>query len=117
MKNLEEINDFIKKEFRSRSINLLGIYCCVDRPSKATQRRKPGVGMFYEAKKDHKLDLSDSLMVGDSMKDIVCGHKLNMDTMLVLTGNGAKTLNVLPEKFKPTYIVSNLEEGAELLCL
>ena len=73
--------------------------------------------MFYEAKKDHELSLSDSLMVGDSMIDIVCGNKLNMDTMLVLTGNGEKTLKLLPEKFKPTYIVTNLEEGAELLCL
>ena len=117
IEDLEEINDFIKREFRSHSINLLDIYYCVDHPNKATQRRKPGVGMFYEAKKDHELSLSDSLMVGDSMIDIVCGKKLNMDTMLVLTGNGEKTLKLLPEKFKPTYIVTNLEEGAELLCL
>ena len=115
--DLEEINDFIKTEFKSHSINLLDIYCCLDHPNSATERRKPGLGMFLEAKKEHKLTLSDSLMVGDSMKDIVCGYKLNMDTMLVLTGNGERTLNVLTEKFKPTYIVSNLEEGAELLCL
>ena len=73
--------------------------------------------MFYEAKKDHGLALSKSLMVGDSMIDIVCGHKLKMDTMLVLTGNGVSALNVLPEKFRPTYVVSNLKEGSELLCL
>lgn len=117
LSDLEEINDFIKTEFRSHSINLLDIYFCADHPNEATQRRKPGVEMFREAKKDHKLSLSDSLMIGDSIIDIVCGHKLNMDTMLVLTGNGLKTLNALSEKFKPTYIVSNLEEGAELLCL
>jgi ribonucleotide monophosphatase NagD (HAD superfamily) len=40
-----------------------------------------------------------------------------MDTMLVLTGNGVSALNDLPEKFKPTYVVSNLKEGSELLCL
>lgn len=117
IENLEEINEYIKKEFRRHSINLLDIYFCGDHPRKATNRRKPGLGMFYEAKKDHGLVLSKSLMVGDSMIDIVCGHKLNMDTMLVLTGNGVSALNDLPEKFKPTYVVSNLKEGSELLCL
>ena len=56
--DLEEINDFIKTEFKSHSINLLDIYCCMDHPKSATERRKPGLGMFLEAKKEHKLTLN-----------------------------------------------------------
>lgn len=38
--------------------------------------RKPRSGMFYEAAKDHKVDLANSIMVGDKKSDIVAGGKV-----------------------------------------
>ena len=50
----------IQKKFKENSISLLGIYIATDHPDKATNRRKPGVGMFLEASKDHYIDLKKS---------------------------------------------------------
>ncbi len=114
--NLDEIHRFIKKEFEINDIPLLDIYVCPDHPDNATERRKPGPGMFLEAEMDHNIDLMSSLMIGDSKSDIQSGEMLGMDTMLVLTGKGNDAMDNLPEYEMPTYIVKNLKEGVDRLC-
>ena len=39
-------------------------------PEEATERRKPGPGMFLEAEADHNLHLLDCLMIGDAQADL-----------------------------------------------
>jgi histidinol-phosphate phosphatase family protein len=114
--DLDEIHSFIQQEFKKNGIPLLGIYVCTDHPEQATERRKPGPGMFLEAEMDHELTLMNCLMVGDSAADIEAGEMLGMDTMLVLTGRGAETMNALPDYEMPTYIVEDLYKGARILC-
>lgn len=114
--NLDEIHSYIQDEFKKHEIPLLGIYVCEDHPEQATERRKPGPGMFLEAELDHDLDLMNSLIIGDSAADIEAGEMLGMDTMLVLTGRGNETLDFLPEYEMPTYIVTDLAEGAKKIC-
>ena len=116
IKNLKTINNFIKQEFKRNGIKLIDIYMCFDRPDNASNYRKPGSGMFLEAKKDHKLKLSKCLMVGDSLKDMEVGHKLGMETLLVLTGEGKKTLDSLKSSNLITYIGENIYEGFKQIC-
>ena len=110
------INKYIEEKFKKYSIPLLGIYVCEDHPNKPTFRRKPNAGMFLEAKQDHNLRLEQCLMVGDSKVDIMAGVNLEMDTMLVLTGNGKKTLKSIGKDSRPSFIVEDLNEGAKVLC-
>ena len=117
VENLNFINDFIIKIFRQHEIALLKIYTCFDHPDYATNRRKPGPGMFLEAKRDYGFDLKKCLMIGDSYADMKAGSLQGMDTMLVLTGHGQKTLGILEKKETPTYIVKDLYDGVEKLCL
>lgn len=113
--DLREIHYHIRKIFIENNINLLDIYICTDPPAEATSRRKPGTGMFLEAATDYNLDLSRCLMIGDSERDLIPAHKLGMDTMLVLTGNGHLTLDTIAPADKPTYVAENILEGAKLL--
>ncbi len=114
--DLLEIHDYIVRRFRNHSIPLLGIYFCTDHPDHPTRNRKPGSGMFQRAKLDHDLVLKNCLMVGDSANDIIAGKNLGMDTMLVLTGRGAETIDELSPKYEPTFIVEDLMDGALVLC-
>ena len=114
--SLQEIHDFITLEFEKNNIPLLGIYVCSDHPEQATERRKPGPGMFLEAELDHDLNLMDCIMIGDSTADMEAGEMLGLDTMLVLTGRGKETIEFLPEYEMPTFIVNDLKEGARKLC-
>ena len=40
--------------------------------------RKPGAGMFLEAVKDHNIDLTKSIMVGDKMSDMKASLAVNV---------------------------------------
>ena len=82
----------------------------------ATNRRKPGTGMFLEAQKRFNVDLKKSLMIGDSQGDMESARLLGMDRMLVLSGLGKKTFSFIQKKKSPTYIVKNLCSGADILC-
>jgi len=50
--------------------------------------RKPGLGMFYKARKMYDLDIKNSYMIGDKHSDIEFGKKAGLTTILVLTGKG-----------------------------
>jgi len=115
--DLLSIHNFIKQIFEESQIPLLKIYTCFDHPDHSTERRKPGPGMFYEAKNDFGFDLKNCLMIGDSYADIKAGILLEMDTMLVLTGHGERTLSVLKKDEIPTFVAKNLNKGVEKLCL
>lgn len=112
---LNDIHDFIYESFEKYGLRLIDIYFCPDHPDRASEFRKPGKGMFTKAASDHEIDLQNSLMVGDAKSDMEVGAKLNMDTMLVLTGKGSKTLQKLKKNISPKYIVENLLVGAELI--
>tara|TARA_B100000686_G_C16793492_1_gene980473 strand:- start:1129 stop:1737 length:609 start_codon:yes stop_codon:yes gene_type:complete len=46
----------------------IGIY------KREDSRRKPGPGMIYDAQRDFKIDLSNSVLIGDKMTDIQAGQ-------------------------------------------
>ena len=110
--DLNIIHDYIKNEFLKYSIPLLDIYICTDHPENASNRRKPGTSMFLEAANDHSIDMSESLMIGDSVDDIKSGNNLGMDTVLVLTGRGKDTINDNPD-IEPTVAVDDLRAAAD----
>ena len=112
---LIEINRYIYKSFTENNLNLLNIYFCIDHPEKSTVRRKPDVGMFLEASNDFNIKLSDCLMIGDALSDILPAIKLGMDSMFVLSGGGGDSIQSFYKDFKPNYIVENLLSGAKEL--
>ena len=114
--SLNTINDFIREKFSENSISLLDIYMSFDHPDNASTNRKPGAGMFLKAKKEYNLKLSKCLMVGDSISDMEAGINLGMETMLVLTGKGHKTLKNCRHKESITYFAKNIYEGFKQLC-
>ena len=69
--------------------------------------------MFEQAAKDHKIELEKSLMIGDSVCDIEAAINCNMQSILVLTGNGKKTKTILEKS--PTHISTNLLNASTLL--
>ncbi len=113
--DLIEINDYIMNECANNNIPLLKIYYCIDHPGYASDRRKPGVGMFLEASKEFNIDLSNCLMIGDSISDIQPANNLGMESMLVLTGNGNDHQNRFSNNDAPNYYTENILTGANLL--
>lgn len=72
------------------------IFFCPHVPDDQCLCRKPKPGMIYSARDKYDIDLHHATMIGDSTKDIRCAHNAGVGrTVLVLTGNGPKTLNEL----------------------
>ena len=108
IENLEEINSFIYKEFKKRNLPLKKIYFSDNYEEGYDSMRKPGVGMFVKAKEDFNIDLSKSLMIGDSIVDMQVGERLDMKTIFLLTGFGKEYLSEVQEKCNPNFIAKDL---------
>ena len=97
-KNINEINDYLKKK-----LNLDYIFTCFCKDNKC-KNRKPNPGMILNGAKKFKLDLSKSFVIGDRWKDIGAGKKANCKTILI-----DKNYNELM-KFKPNFKVKDLQK-------
>ncbi len=77
--------------------------------------RKPKPGLLLKAKREMKLDLRRSYMVGDSITDIQAGKKAGCKTILI--GNQKCDLCRLLSKnrVKPDHIVSSLYQATKLI--
>ena len=60
-------------------------YFCPDHPEKASDRRKPGPGMFFEAARDLDISLGESFMIGDKASDIEAGLNAGVKACVWIT--------------------------------
>jgi histidinol-phosphate phosphatase family protein len=77
--------------------------------------RKPGIGLLKKYYAKCNFSTSESFMIGDKLSDIEFGKRFNLKTILVLTGNGKKTLYKGLKDIKPDYIVENLSSVLKIL--
>lgn len=65
------------EEFANNQVQLDKVYYCPHHPdiNGTCECRKPNVGMFIEAKDEFEIDLENSIMIGDSERDIEAAMK------------------------------------------
>ncbi len=61
-------------------------YVCPDVPGSESKCRKPAPGMILQSAREHVVDLSRSIMVGDKEIDVHCGHNAAIKAIRVRTG-------------------------------
>lgn len=84
----------------------------------ASNLRKPDIGMFLQAKKDHDIEVKSSFMIGDKLADIEFAKNAGLKSILLLTGEGQKeVLSYSNWKVKPDFITENLLTAAYLIKL
>jgi len=98
-KNVNEINNFIKKK-----IGLDDIYVCFSKNDK-NFRRKPNPGMLIDAKKKCNISFKKSYLVGDREKDIKAGNKLRIKTIFFFNNN-----NKEKKQIKSNFKITSLKE-------
>ena len=74
--------------------------------------RKPEAGMFLQAAADLNIDLGQSFMIGDTMRDMEAALKVGVRGILVRTGYGKEAENELHNAaVKPVHIADNILEA------
>lgn len=114
--SLNQIHDRMRDVLNKSNLTLDDIFVCPHHPdfTGSCDCRKPKPGMILAAQKKYNIDLDNSYMVGDTLKDIETGLAANCKTVLVLTGYGLEECKKIAG-IKPDFICENLLEFAKNL--
>ncbi len=73
----KELSDWMKSQFKSNGIHIEKVYFCPHHPTKGKEEflkacscRKPEPGMIFQASTEYKLDLKQSIFIGDKTSDM-----------------------------------------------
>jgi D-glycero-D-manno-heptose 1,7-bisphosphate phosphatase len=89
---LQHIHEKMERELDNAGGYINAIFHCPHVPDDHCYCRKPKPGMLQQIAKQFNTDLSDALLVGDSLRDIQAAHAANCRAVLVKTGKGERTL-------------------------
>jgi len=81
--------------------------------------RKPKPGLFLMAKGEFNIDLKNSLLIGDSWRDIIAGQKAGIKKTIFIRrkkdefqiGNLEDEKKMIKKEIKPSKIINSLEEA------
>lgn len=79
------------------------IFFCPHHPDENCQCRKPAPGLFYQLRDKYHVDLSQAFFVGDKISDVHAAYAAGCHPILVLTGNGKKTIQQHPKLNVPQF--------------
>jgi D-glycero-D-manno-heptose 1,7-bisphosphate phosphatase len=114
---VEAVNDALLQKLNRQKAYVDRIYYCPHHPQGSPPYniscdcRKPASGMLLRAAEELKLDLKNSLVIGDKLTDVETANRLQISGILVLTGFGegeSKSMHNPVLSKKPVYIAKNL---------
>ncbi len=114
---LDEITVKMLKELRKSGVKISGVYYCIHRDEDNCSCRKPKVGLLEKALQEHNLPrhiLSNSFLVGDSIRDIQAGQSAGCRTILVFSGK-EKPGNQAGWSVHPNFTAGDLSAAVDLI--
>ncbi len=114
-----KIHSYINERLHRYGAHIDAFYFCPHHPNATVEEyrrvcecRKPSPGMIIQAALEHHLDLSRSVMIGDTTQDVLAGIRAGVATILVNTGHGGHD----PWQYtcKADFKASNLKSAADL---
>ncbi len=113
---LTRIHEKLRDEVRRCGGHFDAIFFCPDTPWEAGPNRKPEPGMLRQALSMFRTSPGNSVMIGDSLRDLQAAAKAGCGRILVRSGKGAQTqANGLPPEVLPVSVYNNLNAAVEAL--
>jgi D-glycero-D-manno-heptose 1,7-bisphosphate phosphatase len=119
---LGEAHARLDELFQAAGARVDGYYYCPHSPHASVERyrtdcecRKPKPGMILAAARDHDIDVSQSIVIGDRWRDIEMGLAAGTQAMLVETGYGKTEAARRPAHIPPVPVAGTLIEAVSLL--
>ncbi|MGB0494800.1 MAG: D-glycero-beta-D-manno-heptose 1,7-bisphosphate 7-phosphatase [Kangiellaceae bacterium] len=92
---LATIHKKMEMELASVGAHIDALEYCPDHPDQAGENRKPNTGMIKKLLTLFDVPASEVWFIGDSKTDIECALKIGCQPILVLTGKGKKTIELI----------------------
>jgi D,D-heptose 1,7-bisphosphate phosphatase len=123
--DLFSVQQEIRRQLSVFSVSLDGAYFCPHHPTrgvvedlvKTCSCRKPQPGLIYMAAEEMSLDLHQSFMIGDRLRDIACGQAAGLPSILVTTGRYQDDGPLRSWPNRPDYVAADFWEAARWIAL
>jgi D-glycero-D-manno-heptose 1,7-bisphosphate phosphatase len=113
---LNAIHERLRGDIARYGAAIDAIFYCSDAPWAAGPRRKPEPGMLREAMTMFRSAPTETMMIGDSLRDLQAAHAAGCRRILVRTGNGPKTqAEGIPANLLPVSVYTNLSDAASAI--
>ncbi|MCH8171609.1 MAG: HAD family hydrolase [Bacteroidetes bacterium] len=117
---VKNINNKINELLEKFNVQIDDFYYCPYHPEFSSEEecrcRKPSPMLIKVAAVEHNIDLSKSYFIGDMVTDIECGKNAGLKTILVKTGNGKKSLDVLKiQNNLPSFVAQNIFDSCNFI--
>ncbi|HEX3017796.1 MAG TPA: D-glycero-beta-D-manno-heptose 1,7-bisphosphate 7-phosphatase [Caproicibacter sp.] len=112
--DLNEMKNEIDRQVEQAGGKIEKYYFCMHLASDGCSCRKPKPGLLIKAANEYNFDTKESIMIGDSERDIIAGKNAGCKTILVLTGklNQEEAENM---ESKPNYVARNLADAVDYI--
>lgn len=90
------LSDFMQSEIKKQlGFNFDEIYFCPHHPDSDCLCRKPKPGMIKKALRDYRIDLEQSILIGDRMRDVEAAQRANVKyKILVQSSHDAEPTSI-----------------------
>jgi D-glycero-D-manno-heptose 1,7-bisphosphate phosphatase len=111
---LDRIFDKMHQGIAAAGGRILDVFFCPHAPEDGCDCRKSKPGLIYQAQVRYDIDLTESVFVGDSVKDVQAARNAGCGrTVLVATGNGRQAFQELKKQGNPPdHFAENLMAAA-----
>lgn len=108
LEQLAAIHDKMQHTVREAGGAIEAIFFCPHGPDDDCECRKPRPGLLRQIEAAFGVSLTDSIYVGDSLRDLQAARAVGARPVLVRTGYGEATLSALPQAFSDIEVFNNL---------
>ncbi|MDJ0701342.1 MAG: D-glycero-beta-D-manno-heptose 1,7-bisphosphate 7-phosphatase [Woeseiaceae bacterium] len=95
--------------------NVDRIVVCPHGPNEGCSCRKPAPGLLRRLGRHYGIEMTNVPVIGDSLRDLQAAAAIGARPILVLTGNGRKTLELLKGELARTEVFDHLSAAADAL--
>ena len=112
---LEFVHNLMIEAVARNGGEIKDIFYCPHMPAENCDCRKPEPGLIYQARDKYEIDLRETVMVGDSAKDIECARRAGCGrAVLVKSGiNQGVEEDLEARQLHADYVAKDLAEAAE----
>ena len=113
---LQDIHHRMQQDVKAAGGRIFDIFYCPHHPDDGCNCRKPAPGMILAAGRRYAIELSSAVMIGDNVKDILCGRNAGCGaTILVRTGSGQHAQKELSARGIHTIVADDLNHAARII--
>lgn len=115
--DLDVIHDKMRRHIEAAGGRIDKIVFCPHLPDADCDCRKPRPGLLLQLQDYYTVDMNSVPVIGDSDRDLRAAQAIGARPILVLTGNGKRTLASLELSGEPMETFENLASAVDALLL